>query len=452
MATPSPAPVPNQGLDRVAALLRLEQMVLATNSLVETRYLIVNETRHLAPFIQAVLFTGTLDESLRADALSHLSDVDRTTPFVAWAERMAQHLSPQLSTEQPTPVTLEHLTPALRREWPGLASPFLLWVPLFSRENQRQGALLLGRDTAWSPAELAFLGHLARLYAFCLERWRPRRRWHWRQARSRWWLAAGGVVLTGASLMPVRLSVLAPAEITPHDPFVVAAPMDGVVTGLHVLPNQVVQVGTVLAELETTDLKGAQDIAARALDVTQAELRRAQQAAFVDPERKGELAQLQAQVDLKRREYQLAQSRRQKAALVADREGVAVVSDPQAWQGRPVRVGERILSIADPQQVEVTVMVPVKDAIVLEPGNELRLFLDTDPLHSLSARVHYVVYESTLAAGDWPAYKVSARLDDQVVAPRIGLRGTARLYGDRTTLFFYLFRRPITAARQWLGW
>jgi hypothetical protein len=32
------------------------------------------------------------------------------------------------------------------------------------------------------------------------------------------------------------------------------------------------------------------------------------------------------------------------------------------------------------------------------------------------------------------------------------LRGTARIYGEQTNLFYYILRRPITTARQWLGW
>ena len=96
-------------------------------------------------------------------------------------------------------------------------------------------------------------------------------------------------------------------------------------------------------------------------------------------------------------------------------------------------------------------MLPVKDAIVLEPGNEVRLVLDTDPLNSLQATVQYVVYESTMV-GEWPAYKVRATLETTMPTPRIGLRGTARIYGQNTTLVYYLLRRPITAARQWLGW
>lgn len=440
-----------RGLDLFAALLRLEQVVLSSETLAEARFVIANETRSLSPFVQAVLLTGQQDESLRTTALSNLSDVDRTTPFVAWAERLAEHLEATQPGRDLLPLTAEHLTPVLRWEWVDFASAHLLWMPLFTQENDRQGVLLLSRENAWTPQELALLKHLAFIYAFALHKFRARKRWHWRQARTQRIAVLSGVLLLGAAFLPVRLSVLAPADITPRDAFVVAAPIDGVVTGLQVQPNQLVEKGTVLAELESTDLKGMQDIAARAKDVAQAELRRAQQASFVDPARKAELAQLQAQVDMKSREFQLAQSRRQKASLASDRPGVAVIDDPQVWKGRPVRVGERIMSIADPEKVEVTVMVPVRDAIVLEPGNEVRLFLDTDPLNSLSATVQYVVYEPTMA-GEWPAYKVRASLLPGVAPPRIGLRGTARIYGNKTTLFYYLLRRPITAARQWLGW
>ena len=443
-------PIP-ASLDLFAALLRLEQVVLSAETAAETRFVIANETRSLSPFVQGVLLGGQQDERLHVDAVSNLSDVDRTTPFLAWVERLAAHVSASIPGRELVTLTPEHLTPELRREWPDFALPHLLWIPLFTREHERQGVLLLSRESAWMPQELALLSHLSSIYAFALQKFQVRKRWHWQQAHLRKRALWAGLLLLAVAFWPLRLSVLAPADITPRDPFVVAAPIDGVVTGLRVLPNQQVAPGTELAELESTDLKGMQDIAARALDVAQAELRRAQQASFVDPARKADLAQLQAQVDLKSREYQLAQSRRQKALLESDRNGVAVVDDPQAWKGRPVRVGERIMSIADPAKVEVTVMVPVKDAIVLEPGNEVRLFLDTDPLSSLPATVQYVVYEPTMA-GEWPAYKVRASLASDVAPPRIGLRGTARIYGQRTTMFYYVFRRPITAARQWLGW
>ena len=50
------------------------------------------------------------------------------------------------------------------------------------------------------------------------------------------------------------------------------------------------------------------------------------------------------------------------------------------------------------------------------------------------------------------AYRVTAELArDDSAKPRIGSRGTAKLYGPNVPLAFYLFRRPFAVARQWLG-
>ncbi len=443
--------LPSTALDGFAALLQLEKMALEAESLQETRFVITNATSGLSPYVQAVFLGHSGSRSLRVQCLSSVSDVDRTSPFVAWVERVAKHLDAGGEHLEAKPVTPDQLSAELRRDWAELASAYLLWLPLNTRGTDRQGVLLLSREAAWSPQELALLKHLSLVYGHALERFasRSRRRWmRWRTA-----LAGLAVIaaVVAASLTPMRLSVLAPAEIVASDPFVVSAPIDGVVRQLMVLPNQAVNRGSLLVELESGDLRGTQEVAARSLEVANAELRRSQQAAFVDPARKAELAILQAQVDRKVRELSLAQSRVGKTQLRADRPGVVVVDDPQVWKGRPVRIGERILQIADPKRVEVTIMVPVKDAVALSPGNEVRLFLDTDPLRSLKGTVSYVVYESTMMA-EWPAYRVTARLDPAHEAPRIGLRGTARIYGEETSLIYYLLRRPITVARQWLGW
>ncbi|MEN9762195.1 MAG: hypothetical protein RI906_2021 [Pseudomonadota bacterium] len=442
---------PANPLELFAALLQLEKLALEAETLAETRFVISNATRTLSPFVQSIYYADTRHNALRVACLSNVSDVDRSTPYVAWAERLAKHLVTSGKDQELHTLSPDVLTPALRREWAEFASAFLLWIPLFARGRQRQGVLLLSRETAWTPQELALLTHLSTIYAHALERFRRRNR----SARGR--LRGALIALTSVAafvalmLIPIRLSVLAPAEIVASDPFVVSAPIDGVVREIKVLPNQPASSGLLLAELESGDLRGVQEVAAKALEVAQAELRRTQQASLLDAARKADLAMLQAQVDLKMRELILAQTRLTKTQLRADREGVVLIDDPQSWKGRPVRVGERIMNIADPARTEITILVPVKDAVALEAGNEVRLFLDTDPLRSLRGTVRYVVYESTLT-GEWPAYKVTAQLDQEAESPRIGLRGTARIYGGETTLLYYLLRRPITVARQWLGW
>ena len=77
------------------------------------------------------------------------------------------------------------------------------------------------------------------------------------------------------------------------------------------------------------------------------------------------------------------------------------------------------------------------------------VFLDIDPIKRYRGEVTRVPYQSSLTEAGILAY--SARRWPDETVPRIGLRGSARVHGPRTTLFYFLFRRPITVLRQIIG-
>ena len=101
--------------------------------------------------------------------------------------------------------------------------------------------------------------------------------------------------------------------------------------------------------------------------------------------------------------------------------------------------------------VEGEVALPGADVSTLARGISGDVFLDIDPGARYRASIVSVPYQSSLTESGILAYYVKAQLSDEQEPPRIGLRGSARLYGPRTTLFYYLFRRPITALRQMIG-
>ena len=56
------------------------------------------------------------------------------------------------------------------------------------------------------------------------------------------------------------------------------------------------------------------------------------------------------------------------------------------------------------------------------------------------------------SAGDQDEREAAiADFDAETTPPRIGLHGTAKIYGHPVPLAFYLFRRPIASARRMLG-
>jgi len=166
------------------------------------------------------------------------------------------------------------------------------------------------------------------------------------------------------------------------------------------------------------------------------------------------LSELENQVQLKIAEAEFAKSELEKTKIYAQQSGIAIVHNPKELEGKPVEIGEKILFIANPDNVEIKIMVPVDDAIFLESNTPVKVFLDNEPLKSWEGTVTQISYKPELTIQNILSYKIVGELnfDDDEDKPKIGVRGTAKLYSQNVTLFFYLFRKPITTLREWIGW
>jgi hypothetical protein len=90
--------------------------------------------------------------------------------------------------------------------------------------------------------------------------------------------------------------------------------------------------------------------------------------------------------------------------------------------------------------------------VALEPGAAVELFLDNAPLAPLAARLVTASYESEITPAGVLSYRLTATVLPGPALPRIGLQGIARVSGRPVPLALYLFRRPLTALRQWIGY
>jgi multidrug resistance efflux pump len=435
------------------ALLEFERRIQLATSNREVAFRAVNDASQVLDFDQAVLWRLDVFSRPLIAVASGLADVTADSPFQQWLVRLVQAITPA-SFDEARAWTIGELPEAVVSDGADWCPAHLLHCPLRGPTGAPLGGILFLRGTGFSEPERARADWIARSAGYGLWAWRGERHGfrRWLKSGATWRnLGIVAALAALAGLIPVRLSALAPAEITPRAPIPITSPLDGVVREIVVQPNQIVKADELLAVLDDTSLRSRLELASRASDVARADLQRATFKSFSDDASRLELQVLGARVQEKQAEVAFLSELLAKSKLLAPQGGVAIFSSPEDWRGRPVQVGERVMVIADPSLIDVTIYLPPDDAVELEAGAPVNLLLHVDPLSPLEARIERSSYEATLAPDGTLAYVVRAQLTPGQVLPRIGMRGTAKIYAGRVTLGYYLLRKPLAFLRRSLG-
>ncbi|MCV9878651.1 efflux RND transporter periplasmic adaptor subunit [Brenneria izbisi] len=431
----------------LAELLQLQSRARARETPDELAFLMVNDTHGLVKYRQALLWDC---ETQRLRTASGLASIDDNAPFcIEFGRQCRQWQQEDRQTQSLRWRDLPVNDPLL---WQAYLPEFLLWLPLRRPQGETPLVLILARDSAWQPAELLLLEKLADAYSHAWISLRNTRRANTkRHPRRRRLILAGAIALLLALLFPVRQSVLAPAEIVAHRPVMVRAPVAGVVDAILVRPNQQISANQPLVRLDARELENRLESSRQAFAAADAQYRQAQQQALFDANSKASLAVLQSRREQAQSDMRFLQRQLERMQLASPRDGVAIFDDASDWIGRSVAVGERIMMIADPRDVELEIQLPAADAIALEQGADVRLFLNVAPNAAQRAQLAQIGYRAALTPDNVMAYRLRARFTQDDPQLRVGLKGTAKLYGQRTLLIVYLLRKPLASLRVWLG-
>lgn len=437
----------NPQLLRLSLLLQLQQRARRAPK-GELPFLMLNETHTLLPYQRAVLWQPAIAGGPKVLAVSGVESVDGQTPFGRW---LALSLPRVEAADGQRGMQRLSGVEAGVEGWDQWLPPQVLAAPLVGAAGDVRAVLLFCRQEPWTDAELQLLEYLVdaygHAYAYSLTPYRGirpagrRRAWMWGAA------ALAGVLC----LLPVRQSVLAPAEVAPQDPTLVRAPLDGVVERFFVEPNQQVTAGQALFALDDTQLNSRLEVARKTRDIARAEYRQAAQQAFSDARAKATVAALGERVKRHAAEVEYYTRLLERIQVKAPQAGIVIFDDPDAWLGRPVRIGQRVLVIADPAVVELDISLAVADAMELEEGDEVVFYRNIAPLQPLKGRLHRIGYSAFVTPQQVMAYRLQAAFEAGQAPPRIGLRGTAKVYGERTPFVLLVLNRPLAAARRWAG-
>lgn len=449
----------NGPLPRMATPWHVLQQLASKARQAQTRqellFVMANETFQLLPYRSALVFSVGAG-GCRLACASGLAFIDRLGPYGSWTEQVLAHLRPRLATQRV--FRASDLPADLAQPWAEYWPPQVHLHAVRGRDDQDEAVVAYLTDDAWPDSADDLLATLHQVHGVCLQALRERRG-GWGQALSRLtragsagrrYLLASLALAVAALFIPVRQFIIAPAEIVSLDSTVVTSPVEGIVAEMVARPNQPVKKGQVLVRLDDTALRNRLESARQALGVARADFLAGAHRAFVTQERGTDAGVLKGRIQERLAEVAFLQEQLAMLEIRASRDGVAVYGQANDWVGRPVNPGQRIMELADDARLGVQVWVPVADSINLQRGEAVQVLLYADPLHPLRATIEEASYHAVKSPDGVAAYRVRAQLADDS-QPRLGLRGSAKISGEWVSLGYFIFRRPLSAARQWLG-
>lgn len=447
----------NDTVNPLLILLDLNRRARRAADLDELAFLAVNDSRAVATYRQAVLWFAKSG----VKTLSGVVQPEANAPYVHWLNRVCRSFCQQASTEFML-VSARELPEPEAAEWQEWLPEHGLWIPLNggAAQESNPGGLLFAAETSWTDTQIALLREWVDAWQHAWQAKVHSQSWPWwhlgrsvvaSSATKPWWWRPRILLLVAAAivlLIPVRLSVLAPGELVPANPATIRAPLDGVIGQFHVLPNQKVHAGQALFGFDEASLAARRDVATQGLATAETEYR--QFATQTDSKSKAQLSQLLGRIEEKKTEASFLDEQLERTRVVSPVDGIALFDDPTEWIGKPVQAGERVMRIATPGDVEVEAWLAIADAIPLAEGAKITLYLAADPLTSIPARLRYMSHDAVARPNGTYAYRVRARLEAGTEL-RVGLKGTAKLYGSRVPIAYWILRRPLATVRQYLG-
>lgn len=445
-------------------LIDLAHRARAAGGAAELAFLLVNDSKRLFGYRQSALWF----EGQGVHTLSGVLQADHDAPYVQWLEQLCAALCAADSDGSIMLPSPEQLPQALAAEWSEWLPEYLLWLPLtLKRPDGREshGGLLLAADQPFPDYVTPLLKEWGEVWRHAwqalhkppplsLKQLRHKlQQWYRRHAGGPWWQQRPwqiALALCVVLLFPVQLTVTAPGELVAANPDVLRAPLDGVIGQFHVSPNQAVKKGQLLFSFDEAPLLSRLEVAQQTLATAETEYRQLAQMALSDPKYKTQLAALIGKISEKQTEAAYLQSQLERSRVTAPQNGIAIIDDPSEWIGRPVQTGERVMKVAREHDVEIEAWLPVGDAIALDPGSTVKLYLAADPFSAAQGRIRYQSHDAVSRPDGSFAYRVRASLEKSD-GHRIGLKGTTKLYGAWVTFGYWVFRRPVASIRQYLA-
>jgi RND family efflux transporter MFP subunit len=376
--------------------------------------------------------------------------------MVAWGvpqgmQRIASSQSGLLTRESPASRTFASAWASIDDKQPMIIGESNPWwcLPIVAHASDgspgRKCVIALDGRDAWDPLATALRGAAGEVLVRSLSQYQQRRwslRWSTKKALI---VAAAILVASLVGLIPIPYRVRASTRLeTVHSRWL-AAPFDGRLAKAHVQPGDAVKEGDVLVELDDRQLRMDRD--ALQAERQQADRRSGSMRAA------GKIAEAQlAELERQRLDHRLAvvDDQLKHLQVRSPIDGVVVSGALERAEGAPLELGQQLLEVAPLSRLRVEVEIPEQDIGWVTTTSAVSVRMDSDATYRLEGHLHRVDPSAEVRDGN-NIFVGSWEMDnDRDWRP--GMRGTATIEGNKTTIAWSWLRPAVERMLQSIGW
>lgn len=448
-------------LNALSGVLRLGHEAFQKNSVNTVALHIVNNTRLISAYDRASL--ADMRGRPLIEAASGQPILDQNSEF---SVKMRQLLSCFTSLQTPlklneaffkeskdVPQGSQEAFKALTEEYP---EADIMLIPLLPPPGgHRTGhsqcfILVLEFFKGVASAEENILTLLAQHYAEAIWHKTVKSRWNLRdflEAKSLSSLKISVIFLCIflVSLFAVRVRQYAVAdfEIAPYRENISYSRINGIISKVMRENGSVVTKGESLVEFDRDEINYNLAAAIKSYEQTSAELDVNRQKSFNNSELLGKtrvlmLKKEQDSINIEKFKWMLEQ-----VTIYAPENGVLSINGRDKLEGKPVRAGDKLCEIIIPSDLIAEIYLNEKDASVLGKDMAIDMYLHTQPETGLRGKVVSISPKPVLTEDRRFCYIVKVQPDLQNGGLICGMRGVARVGGERVSLGYYLFRSAV---------
>ncbi len=451
-------------LPKVLGLQSLTIEFMSAENLTQLIFRILNRTISLCEYRRAVLFRLS-GKRVKFIAVSGKATVDRYSETVEkWnllASAIDKREKPQLLSagwaEKNGTYSQEGWN-FIAKHTGGLA---VYWLPLLPWGRPRYGIWFerWGNGT-WQQEDLNILNLVGLSAKAAFERLEPDSRWRRlrEQLLTKYRLSLLFIILLTVVLCwRIPLRVVAPCEIMAKTPFVVTAPLAGVISQVVVKSGEAVSENDLLFTYDDRVVREELNIARQQMKILETGIRITKINALSSQDARAELEIMKYKLKQEKIRLRMAEYRSSKLNVKAETPGIVItIGNPDEWRGRPVEIGEKVLVITDPADISLRLWISEADNVRFDKDAPVKILLNSMPDESFLARLQYVAQSVTLSSEGIPSVMAEGDFTglekEKLKLLRIGLKGNAIIYGEKVSVAYWLLRKPWTSLRRIIGW